>query len=242
MELILKDNKVTSLNLMGQINFFRAEEGRSPIAHGDLLKVIRSEFEEEIDAGEISSVEYRDRKGEYRPMYYLTINEARQVLVRESKRVRKAVIKKLDELEQKGLDLTKEQELALKIYDGGFTAVEAHKQLVAVEVAPLKQLIEAQAPKVKYHDEILSSDKVMATSLVAKSFGTSARALNAYLHEIGIQFKRGGKWFLYSKHQDKIPEYAQYKITAFGQDLRWTEVGRKWLKEIWDNRGDGYGN
>ncbi|MCF0162105.1 MAG: phage antirepressor Ant, partial [Fusobacterium necrophorum] len=92
----------TSLELTQLINQFRREEGdRKELEHKDLLKIIRLEFEEEINEGKISPVEYTDKKGEKRPMFILNLQQSRQVLVRESKFVRKAVIKYIDELESR---------------------------------------------------------------------------------------------------------------------------------------------
>ena len=95
-------NTFTSLELTELINQFRREEGdRKELEHKDPLKIIRLEFEEEINGGKISPVEYTDKKGEKRPMFILDLQQSRQVLVRESKFVRKAVIKYIDELENK---------------------------------------------------------------------------------------------------------------------------------------------
>ena len=48
---------ITSLELVEEINMFRNQEGgRATLEHSDLLKVIRNEFEEEIDEGIISPV------------------------------------------------------------------------------------------------------------------------------------------------------------------------------------------
>lgn len=103
----LKDNKVSSLELLEEINFWRNEESRntekekSEMQHNDLLKVIRDEFEEEISLGNISPSEYITERNRKYPKFDLTISQAKQVLVRESKYVRKAVIKRLEELENK---------------------------------------------------------------------------------------------------------------------------------------------
>ena len=99
-ELIKKSGTVTSLELVAEINLFRTQDGnKSEIRHADLLKIIRDEFEEEINERKISLVEYTDKKGEMRPMFELTISQATQVLVRESKFVRKAIITKLEALQ-----------------------------------------------------------------------------------------------------------------------------------------------
>ena len=97
----LNKNRITSLELLDQINIFRKQEGnRAVLQHKDLLKIIRNEFEEEINEGKISLVEYKDKKGELRPMYILTYNQAKQVLLRESKFVRRAVIHYVERLEE----------------------------------------------------------------------------------------------------------------------------------------------
>lgn len=98
---ILTKDTITSLELLEQINFFRKQEGRkTETQHYDLLKIIRNEFDEEINEGKISVDTYKDKKGEERPMYILTLNQAKQVLMRESVAVRRAVIKYIEHLEK----------------------------------------------------------------------------------------------------------------------------------------------
>ena len=102
------------------------------LQHNDLLKKIRDEFNIQVNEGKISLVEnkiistsvegifettYKDEKGELRPMFILTIDQAKQVLMRESKVVRKAVIqylnlleKRIRELERKKGKITRKQE------------------------------------------------------------------------------------------------------------------------------------
>ena len=98
-ELMSKET-ITSLELCKQINIFREQEGRSELKHKTLLEVIRDEFEDEINEQKILPVKYKDKKGEERPMFVLTLSQAKQVLVRESKAVRKAVIHYIEELEE----------------------------------------------------------------------------------------------------------------------------------------------
>ena len=79
--LVKLNNKesITSLELLEQINLFREqEENRKELQHKDLLKIIRSEFDEEINEGNISPVEYEDKKGEKRPMFILTLSQSKQ--------------------------------------------------------------------------------------------------------------------------------------------------------------------
>lgn len=101
---IINKQTITSLELLEQINFFREKEGKKkPLQHKTLLGIIRNEFEEEIHEQKILLM-FRDVKignGAIRkePYYTLTISQGKQVLTRESKFVRKAVIHRLEELE-----------------------------------------------------------------------------------------------------------------------------------------------
>ena len=101
MNLVKKQtNYITSLELLEEINFFRKQEGnRTKLKHYDLLKIIRDEFEEEIGAGKISESSYKNSQNKEQPMFELITSQAKQVLMRESKFVRKAIIKKLDEID-----------------------------------------------------------------------------------------------------------------------------------------------
>lgn len=98
---VMEKDTITSLELVDQINFFRKEEGKkTETQHKTLLEIIRNEFEEEINEQKILPVTYKDKKGEDRPMYILNLSQAKQVLMRESKFVRRAVIHYIEELEK----------------------------------------------------------------------------------------------------------------------------------------------
>jgi phage regulator Rha-like protein len=64
------------------------------------LNIIRDEFEEEISLLKIKEREYNNSRGQTYPMFILTISQAKQVLVRESKFVRKAIISYFEVLEE----------------------------------------------------------------------------------------------------------------------------------------------
>jgi hypothetical protein fuD12_10907 len=110
---------MTSFQLLEKINEFREKEydykinkglslGKVEIKNGqatlllhkDLLKIIRDEFEEEINEGKISPVEYIDKKGEKRYMFILNYNQCRQIFSRESKFVRKWTFEYISKLEK----------------------------------------------------------------------------------------------------------------------------------------------
>ena len=92
----------TSVELVDVINHFRTLDGKKTmLQHKTLLEIIRDEFNEEINEQNFLPVNfYTDKKGEQRPMYKLSNSQTKQILVRESKAVRRAVIKLLEYLEQ----------------------------------------------------------------------------------------------------------------------------------------------
>jgi len=93
--------KFTSVYLTEQINVFRKEEGKSDLRHSDLIRKIELEFEDEINERKISSVNYLDKKGQQRKCYDLDFEESLQLLMSESKKVRKQVVAKLKQLQSK---------------------------------------------------------------------------------------------------------------------------------------------
>lgn len=105
MKKLIVKNSITSLELVEQINIFRKKENRKTVLlHKDLLKIIRDEFEEELQKGKISPLFYEAKIGnggkKKQPMISLTLSQAKQVLVRESKFVRRAIIQYIEKLEQ----------------------------------------------------------------------------------------------------------------------------------------------
>lgn len=127
-DLAIKDT-ITSLELVDQINIFRGEEGKKKdLRHDTLLNIIRDEFEEEINVQKILEVKYIDKKGEGRPMYTLTLSQAKQILMRESKFVRRAMIHYIEELEKQLENTNKDLLTELTKYT---TSLE--KRIIALE-------------------------------------------------------------------------------------------------------------
>lgn len=130
MEFLSKES-INSKELLKQINIFREMEYKEreanntlteaqkkrghyiELTHDNLLKIIRDEFNMKVNAVNKNAVKnnnhyngpvettYKDEKGELRTMFILTIDQAKQVLLRESKVVRKAVIQYLNSLEKR---------------------------------------------------------------------------------------------------------------------------------------------
>lgn len=164
MEFLSKES-INSKELLKQINIFREMEYKEKeasntlteaqkkrghyieLTHDNLLKIIRDEFNIKVNAVNKNAVKnnnhyngpvettYRDDKGELRPMFILTIDQAKQVLLRESRIVRRKVIEYLNLLEKKIRQLERKK------------GIKARKE----ETEAIKMLLEyGEIPKKKY--------------------------------------------------------------------------------------------
>lgn len=99
--------------------------------------------------------------------------------------------------------------------------------------------LKKQAPKVAYHDEVLTSTSTYNTTNIAKEFGMGAPTLNKILHEKGIQYKMDGQWLLYHKYQGL--GYTRTVTNTYDngygevhtrQQTVWTERGRQFIHQV----------
>lgn len=129
---IKNKNTITSLELLEQLNFFRekeyefksknntltdAEKKRGKfveLEHKTFLDIIRDEFSEEIGEQKILPSSYINSQNKKQPMFIMTLNQTKQLLARESKFVRKAIIEYIEKLENK---LEEKQEINLNNLD-----------------------------------------------------------------------------------------------------------------------------
>ena len=120
---------------------------------------------------------------------------------------------------------------------------EKRKSLEGTVAVQNQQIAEMQ-PKVSYYDLILQSPDLMSITTIAKDYGYSAKRLNAYLHEQGIQFKQGGIWLLYQHYAEqgytstKTHNYAGEDGTQHAKPhTYWTQKGRLFLYDFLKARG-----
>ena len=104
------------------------------------------------------------------------------------------------------------------------------------ENALQKQLILELKPKADYTDCILKNKGLVSINQIAKDYGMSARSMNNLLHDIGIQYKQGNQWLLYSKYQRfgyTHSETYDFCHSDGRRDIamttKWTQKGRLFL-------------
>ena len=113
-----------------------------------------------------------------------------------------------------------------------------HRRLVRIQHEQV-ELLEAQAPKVEYADNILNSATTYTTTQIAKELGLSAQHLNFTLKSHGVIEKKGGIWTATEAYIGKgyltVKSYpyrgsSTRERTNFG--TVWTEAGRMFIHSL----------
>lgn len=115
---------------------------------------------------------------------------------------------------------------------------EERRKAKALEdtVAVQNQQIAEMRPKASYYDVVLNCKDLVSISVIAKDYGWSAKRMNDYLHEKGVQYRQGKIWLLYQKYAER--GYTNTKTHSYpGNDgdlhtsvhTYWTQAGRLFI-------------
>ena len=163
--------------------------------------------------------------------YIITVDMAKELCMVENnelgRQFRKYFIECEKKLKTQVPQLTEEQKLALLVFEGGFSAVEASKKMVELQTKPLLETIETQKPKVEYVDKFMNGDGLFLISEIAKKVGITAVRANNILKENKIIYKNGRKYYPYAKTPKDWYGYQESvgKDGAVYSQLKWTSKG-----------------
>ena len=123
---------------------------------------------------------------------------------------------------------------------------EREKRLaLADENAVQRQQIAELQPKASYYDIVLNSPDLVPISVVAKDYGWSAKRMNRYLADNGIQYKQGRIWLLYQRYAERGYTRTKTHIhTAADGTLHstvhtyWTQAGRLFVYDLMRTDGN----
>ena len=114
---------------------------------------------------------------------------------------------------------------------------KAKAKRLSETIAVQEQQISELKPKASYYDVVLNCKDLVSVTEIAKDYGKSGKWLNEKLHELGIQFKQGGKiWLLYQKYAEK--GYTSTKTQTYNSNdgevhtkvhTYWTQKGRLFI-------------
>ena len=106
------------------------------------------------------------------------------------------------------------------------------------------QQIRELKPKASYYDVVLACKDLLPISAISKDYGWSARKMNDWLYDQGIQYKQGEIWLLYQKYAEQ--GYTSTKTHLVnGKDglphtkvhTYWTQKGRLFIYDLMKGSG-----
>lgn len=133
---------------------------------------------------------------------------------------------------------------ALKFAQNTMDSLKSRCKFLGGQIIEQQKVIEELQPKASYYDMILQCKDLIATTVIAKDYGMSARKFNAMLHDKGVQFKQGDTWVLYAKYQGqgylkaKTCNYADSEGVQHSKEhAYWTQKGRLFLYDFFKQEG-----
>ena len=176
--------------------------------------------------------------GKPRTDHQLTIDMAKQLCMIQRTEIGKRCREYFINLEKQWNSPDAVMARALQIADQKLELVKQQNGSLIETTAVQAKKIEEMKPKATYCDMVLQSAGLMPITTIAKDYGKSAKWLNKWLHEHGIQYKLGKVWLLYQKYADR--GYVKSKtFTVLDENgdsiakpnTQWTQRGRMFIYE-----------
>ena len=148
--------------------------------------------------------------------------------------------KRLKEVQSIELYIPKTLPDALEAYAKEIRAHNETKALLANTQEELSQAL----PKATYCDIVLASPDLLTVTQIASDYGKSARWLNKFLENKGVQYKQGKQWILKLKYMTN--NYAQVFTHTWRDSedkqrssllLKWTQKGRLFIYDLLKSEG-----
>ena len=133
---------------------------------------------------------------------------------------------------------------ALRIANKELEKVKRETEALEEQNAVQSQQIMELQPKASYYDLVLNCKDVVSMTIIAKDYGWSAKRMNQFLHEMGVQYKQGNTWLLYQRYAEK--GYTSTRTnTHLGKDgdvhtsvhTYWTQKGRLFIYDLLKENG-----
>lgn len=248
---IVKTQKVANqtLTIYGteENPLFLAKDVAEWIEHTNVSSMLQKVDEDE--KVKLNNTYFENRTGGNGTMF-LTEDGLYEVLMQSRKPIaktfKKEVKKILKDIRKHGMyakdEILDNPDLLIQVATQLKQERERNKQLELTNAVLTQQNGELK-PKADYTDMVLKNKGLVTITAIAKDYGMSGGALNKKLHELGIQYKQGGQWFLYSKYHDKGYTSSETNeiVRSNGMkdivmNTKWTQKGRLFiyneLKEI----------
>ncbi|OQQ81624.1 phage antirepressor KilAC domain-containing protein [Ligilactobacillus salivarius] len=158
--------------------------------------------------------------------YAITISMAKELCMMSHTELGKEYRKYFLELERKWND-------PKEVVKRGYAILQNENKQLKIENGILK-------PKADKYDRYLSNKGLITITEIVKEYGMSGRELNKFLHDKGIIYKKGDKWFVYQRYaNDGLVGYEIYmpEDREIRRTLKWTTKGEQFIRNILEDEG-----
>lgn len=187
--------------------------------HDNIIRDIESQLKNDALKFEDN---YLDNLNRNKKQYLLPKNIALGIVSGYSFELRMKIINRLEELENKN----KTFQIPQTFHEALLLAADLEKQNQTLLLENKKQS--------QFITNVVHSNNTYTATQIAKDFNISAKLLNKILSESGVIYKNNGTYVLSSKYQGhnltEIKETEPNKDNKTFLSLRWTSIGKNWLK------------
>lgn len=214
---------MSSIQLRELINAERASAGEPQVRNDQFLARVEDELVDELEGVQKF---YTPVHGNQVATYNLTLDQCVLVGMRESKSVRRVVLKKIKELESGALiQVPRSLSAALRLAADQAEQIEQQAEALAIA-----------APKVEFVDSYVDGTGLKGFRQVAKLLKANESEFRLFLEEKKIMYRLGGEWMPYAAHVD-----AERFAVKTGQadnghafnTAKFTPKGIAWVAGLW---------
>lgn len=217
---------MSSIELREVINDARVLAGEPKVRNDHFLSRVEDELGDDLEGVQKY---FTPHHGNQVATYDLTLDQCMLVGMRESKAVRRSVLKKLKGLEGPRVIAT------LPDFSNPAAAARAWAEQFELQ-QQANQALAIAAPKAEFVDKYVESTGLKGFRQTAKLLGANEARFREFLLDKKIMYRMGGEWQAYSGHIDAgrfdVKTGTSDSGHAFNQ-TKFTPKGVTWVAGLW---------
>lgn len=224
-ENVARTETMSSFDLLDLVNQARTEFGEAEVRRADFTARCRDELEGEY----YESFVVKNARGPASEGLMLTRDQCMLVSMRESKAVRRSVVRRLNEQAAPTVLAT------LPDFSNPAAAARAWAEQFELQQAA-NQALAITAPKVEFVDKYVEATGLKGFRQTAKLLGANEARFREFLLDKRIMYRMGREWQAYQNHIDAgrfdVKTGTSESGHAFNQ-TKFTPKGVTWVAGLW---------
>lgn len=181
--------------------------------------------------------------GQTRKSWFLTEDGLYEVLMQSRKPIAKAFKKEvkaaLKDIRKHGVYMTNERLKEALLTPETIISLALELKAERDRAERLEAENTEIRPRAEYADFVAEADGLFTATQIAAAYGMKAAELNRLLEKYGVQYRKGGRWILYSRYQ-RLGYTVKKEMKCEGRNKaynKWTEKGRLFVFQTLKENG-----